>query len=36
MGTVDFPRTVEDIFDDYQKRRNGLLRAMTDGKCYEQ
>ena len=27
----DFPRTVEEIFTDFQQRRDGLLRALTDG-----
>lgn len=26
----DFPRTVEEIFEDFQKRRNGLLKALTE------
>lgn len=27
-----YPRTVEDIFEDFKARRAGLLRALTDGK----
>ncbi|GLC64333.1 geranylgeranyl-diphosphate geranylgeranyltransferase [Pleodorina starrii] len=27
---MDFPKTVEEIFEDYQRRRSGLLRALTD------
>lgn len=26
----DFPRTVEDIYNDYSNRRSGLLRALTE------
>jgi hypothetical protein len=26
-----YPRTVEDIFEDFKARRAGLLRALTDG-----
>lgn len=32
MRAMDFPKTVEEIFEDYQRRRSGLLRALTDGK----
>lgn len=28
---ADFPKTVEEIFDDFQRRRTGLLKALTDG-----
>lgn len=28
--STDFPRTVEEIFDDFQKRRGGLLKALTE------
>lgn len=27
-----FPRSPEEIFDDYFNRRSGILRALTDGK----
>ncbi|PNW80524.1 hypothetical protein CHLRE_07g320950v5 [Chlamydomonas reinhardtii] len=27
---ADFPKTVEEIFDDFQRRRTGLLKALTD------
>jgi hypothetical protein len=30
MGEA-YPRTVEEIFEDFTKRRSGLLRALTDG-----
>ncbi|KAG2450446.1 hypothetical protein HYH02_004948 [Chlamydomonas schloesseri] len=27
---AEFPKTVEEIFDDFQRRRSGLLKALTD------
>lgn len=29
-AATEFPKTVEEIFDDFQRRRSGLLRALTD------
>ena len=31
MTSLVAPRTVEEIFNDYNKRRTGLLKALTDG-----
>lgn len=31
MTLQEYPKSVEEIFDDYQKRRGALLRALTDG-----
>lgn len=31
MAMDNFPRTPEEIYEDYAARRSGMLRALTDG-----
>lgn len=30
-GTMEAPRTVEDVFDNFNARRSGLIKALTGG-----